>query len=227
MLSKRLELIYSLLEPGLPVWDLGCDHGYIGLRAVAEDVFPEVHFVDCSTDVIDRLNSTLSQPRIKALISRSGTSLDVSLSRGQDLPWNCIRGNIVIAGMGGSTMIEIISAIPKDVRSFLRLILSPEKGVDILRRALADMGWMMAEQGEYLVKEGERFREVFVVQARGTAISPYGQELWKTADHAEDYLNHLIRVLTVSEKKRRERPEDLEFLLELKKMNFESAGEVG
>ena len=87
---------------------------------------------------------------------------------------------VVIAGMGGETMVSILAAAPWTRNSCL--ILEPQSKKALLRRFLVENGYQITE--EHLVKDAGRFYPILC--ARG-GISPSYQE-------AELHLGRLVQI---------------------------------
>ena len=122
MLTKRLEKLVSVLPNCDTLCDVGCDHGYVGIEALARGIAKRVVFMDVSAP-------SLRKARQKCP--------DELLQRAEFV---CCDGlgemdadAAIIAGMGGLEIISILSAakhLPqklvlqpmrnqKDVRSYL------------------------------------------------------------------------------------------------------------
>lgn len=54
-ISPRLDYLFQQLQPGTDVWDLACDHGLVGMKAVVSGQFPSVTFVDKSVEAVEVL----------------------------------------------------------------------------------------------------------------------------------------------------------------------------
>ena len=54
-LSKRLTAVYENLIPNEDVWDICCDHGYLGAAAYKSTRFSNIYFVDRVPATIEKL----------------------------------------------------------------------------------------------------------------------------------------------------------------------------
>lgn len=159
-LSRRLQQIFDHLVEGEPMWDLCCDHGLLGQRALESGRFPAVHFVDRVPEIVAAL---------KAKLERDGALPASTTFHGvdaQELP-EPLDGTVVIAGVGGPTTLEILGLLER--RGALRasrLVLSaqtraltfPEK----FAQQLGPAGWHIVSA--QLVQEGPRQRPVWVAE---------------------------------------------------------------
>ena len=124
-LSLRLNTLLELCRPGLPLWDLCCDHGYLGEAAWHSGRFPEVIFNDAVDDLLERLKPRLTDPACRIV---GGLAEEIS---------EPLRGNIVIAGIGGQKTYRILQTHAQAGRLHAeRLILCPEK----------DASWLVQQE---------------------------------------------------------------------------------
>lgn len=153
-MTPRLKLLLAQADPSLPLWDVGCDHGYLGEAALRAG-FPFVHFVDPAEALIERLRRRLSF---------HFRSAGFHAERAQDLR-ESMHGNIVMAGFGADQMCEILDRHFGGVgaRSLdrSRLILVPHKDIKKIPTWLsaAPQSWTVRE---FTITERRRTRTVFV-----------------------------------------------------------------
>ncbi len=119
-ITPRMRTFLSKALPQRAFWDICCDHGYVSYAAILSNVFTEIHCVDQVPHIIDRLKILLNE-RLTGIHenvfchSLSAENLDLEIS-----------GNCLIAGVGGLTIKNIISALLiKELLKADRLLLSP------------------------------------------------------------------------------------------------------
>ncbi|MBX2994641.1 MAG: tRNA (adenine(22)-N(1))-methyltransferase TrmK [Bdellovibrionaceae bacterium] len=152
-MTPRLKYLLSKADPARPLWDIGCDHGYLGEGALLAG-FPRVEFVDPAAHLVDKLK--------RRLAFRFGNTGYHAL-RGQDLAAP-VTGNIVMAGFGGDQMREILEAwLERGLLREGRLILSPHKDEDKLR-AWIEETFTISEQSSF--DERGRVRPIFVCEQK-------------------------------------------------------------
>lgn len=161
-LSRRLATLLAAVRAGEPLWDLGCDHGLLGLFAVAEDRASEVVLVDRSAAVIAALREKVEAHVADALRPR----VSVRLADAARLPAEPVSGTVVIAGMGADRIVRILDAfVAPNARAPLRLALQPEVRGD----RVAD--WLERSRFSLLrretVEERARTYDVFVAELGG------------------------------------------------------------
>jgi tRNA (adenine22-N1)-methyltransferase len=146
-LRPVLQTIYDHLIPDLPVWDLCCDHGLLGIKALEEGKSPIAHFVDQSDPVMDVLKFKTQDVNGAHLYHQDAATLKQAL-----------HGNIVISGVGSHTMIKILEGIQWSEPS--RLLLSTNNKQQMLTEYLDQKKW---KYDLNLVEEGHRKRPVFKI----------------------------------------------------------------
>jgi tRNA (adenine22-N1)-methyltransferase len=130
-LSSRLLQIYQELQPGMPVSDLCCDHGYLGLHAYESEQFPEIIFVDQVPFAMDLLEKNFDQyvkndenaTQVKFITSDAGKVQTI------------LTGNVVIAGVGGMNMMQMLEGLHQNQKlKPNRLILSPHRNQELYEK---------------------------------------------------------------------------------------------
>lgn len=159
-LSPRLQALFDGLLPGEPVWDVCCDHGYLGIAALRSGNFPEVHFVDQVPSIIRNLQERLFKSKYPEKIFFH--AMDANTFQAP------VGGNLVIAGIGGVNMIQILQRLNSlDLLKVQRLILCAHRDDDKLKEWLL----CLAAKGpfnfiaEQVVTERGRSRRVFVLKS--------------------------------------------------------------
>ena len=109
-MTKRLRFLLDEVPKGSELWDIGCDHGLLGLVAVDEGRADRACLVDPAPHAINALRATLSSPRLSEWWEKHHKRVEIILAQGEDLS-NRIRGTVVIAGMGGESMVGILKVI--------------------------------------------------------------------------------------------------------------------
>lgn len=125
-LSARLEYVSTQFLPNLPVWDICCDHGYLGTWAL-QNLFPEVHFVDPVSSIIDKIEAR-SAPHQQHIQGRIFLHRTLGQNIAQD-----VTGNVVILGVGPHVIHDILDSLwQKSCLKAQRLILGPQRNPEKL-----------------------------------------------------------------------------------------------
>ena len=144
-LSQRLEAACRFVHPGDRVADIGCDHGYLGIHLLKNNIASFVYASDINEGPLNAavFNSEKYGVRNK---------MQFFLSDGvRNIPRDFDA--MVCCGMGGDTMISILEAAPWLKDSKYRLILQCQSKRPELRRYLSQNGWFIQE--ETVLKDGK------------------------------------------------------------------------
>lgn len=137
-LSPRLQACCAFVHPGARVADIGCDHGYLSIYLLKNRIASAAYACDVA-------QGPLQSARRNAVKFGVAEKLSFCLSDGvKNVPRDF--DTLVCAGMGGDTMVSILSAAPwlKDGR--YRLILQCQSKRELLRSYLSENGWHIAEE---------------------------------------------------------------------------------
>ena len=148
-LSERLSCLASLVRPGSRVADIGTDHALLPVFLVKTGVCRSAIAVDVKAGPV-----AAAQKAVKAADLLD--AIDVRLGDGLSPISPDEVEDIVIAGMGGETMVEILKAAPWVLSDRYRLILQPMTRVEVLHRFLYEQGFEIEE--EHLMEDsGHRY----------------------------------------------------------------------
>lgn len=163
-LTARMKHFIDNALKDQPLWDICCDHGYVGIKALETSQFSEVHFVDQVPHIMERLETLIKQYwRIKPEHKYS-----LHLLSGEDLEID-VNGTMLIAGVGGLTIKTIVSTlIEKKKLHAKRLLLSPHTDEKVLIQYLddADFQKFYSVTEKILMPEGKRFRPLYILDLK-------------------------------------------------------------
>lgn len=146
-LNPRLEMIAKLVDFGAKIIDVGCDHAYISAYLLQNGICETADASDINPGPLKRAEATLQK---HGLIDRVKLFLSSGLDR---VPEN-VYDTVILAGMGGETISEIIDGCRWIKSSGVRLILNPMTADEHLRRYLYENGFCVI--GERLALEGTK-----------------------------------------------------------------------
>lgn len=142
-LQPRLKLLADLVPQGARLADVGTDHGYVPVYLLQNGRIASAIASDINELPLAHARRTAEEYGVK----RISFTLCAGLER--ITPNEC--DTILIAGMGGETIIDILSAAPWTRSGRHMLLLQPQTKTELLRAWLCDEGY--AIKREYLVED--------------------------------------------------------------------------
>ena len=161
-LDPRLSMIARLVGRCECCADIGCDHGRLGASLLQSGRCARMVFTDISEP---------SLAKAKRLIRNLGLGGRATFAAGDGaLALNEPADAVVIAGMGGATIAEIVRT-GREKLGNARLILQPNVAAPQLRQALSECGYEICD--ERVVLDGRRN---YVVIAARPGRSMYNEK---------------------------------------------------
>ena len=161
-LTERLQKIYDRIDPGETVCDVGTDHGYLPLALLESGKSPHVIMSDISEGSLKKCkeNAEALLPSAAPFDLRQGSGIEVLESGEVD--------TVVMAGMGGMLIQELLGKDYHHSHSIRRYILQPRKHVGRLRYWLLDNDFTVVH--EDLAREGKFIWPILTVESFGRAL---------------------------------------------------------
>lgn len=163
-LSDRLQRIAERIEHSKTMADIGTDHGFLPVYLLQHQICERAIAADVSEPSLDKAVQC-GQTEIPELYesgafqTRAGDGLAVLKSGEVEA--------VVIAGMGGQLIRDIMEADLQHTCSFQRFILQPRSGQGFLRKWLVENGFRII--GEDVVTEGKFLPEIITVLSPDSA----------------------------------------------------------
>lgn len=149
-LPPRLAAIAALVPSGAALADVGTDHALLPLWLLRQGRIPSAVATDIHEGPLERTRKSIGDvPGLRLLLcdGLDGVAADE------------VR-TVVIAGLGGENMADIISRAPW-CREGCTLLLQPMSKAEILRRSLHDMGYHIEQ--EILVEDARHIYPILTV----------------------------------------------------------------
>ncbi|XVG95023.1 tRNA (adenine(22)-N(1))-methyltransferase [Eubacteriales bacterium KG127] len=180
MLSERLYTLAAGINQGETMADIGTDHGFLPAYLIENQISPWAIAIDVSANSLKKAEKF----NCKNLYCRLGDGIKVLKDGEVDV--------IVIAGMGGILISEILGDDLDKSRSFNRFILQPRSKVGYLRRWLNDNGFTISH--EDIVCEVDKLWEILTVVPTQKCHYDYPFDLVNYPNkYTERYLNFHIK----------------------------------
>ena len=168
MLDIRLQTCFDMVSGRGTVCDVGTDHAYLAAELVISGKCSRVIASDVKEGPLASAAKT---------VERYGISDKVQLVLSDGLAEVPLDGvtDIIIAGMGGETMVHILADCPFSLAE-RRLILQPMSKAEILQEWLLRSGFAIRE--EVCVPDGKFLYAVLYAEYTGIPAVPAPAEIW-------------------------------------------------
>ena len=187
-----MKALASFVLPGESVADIGTDHGFVPIDLLAQNIVPFAILTDINAGPLEKAKNNLDRicilPQFYEL--RKGDGLE-PLSNGE-------VSSVIIAGMGGETIVDILSWDITKSKSYKRLILQPRKRSWELREWLYNNDFTI--EFEKLVLEDSKICEIIVAKPGKDKMEKpdfYLPKLMRSDPLFPEFLNEYIRKINV------------------------------
>lgn len=163
-LSERLKTIADFIEIGESVADIGTDHGFLPIYLWENNISPKLILSDINQGPLDKANENIAVYNLKSKVKINTKVANFDLRKGSGMETVDYGevDDIVIAGMGGKLIIDIMNFDLEKSKSFNKFILQPRTAPEKLREWLLDSGFKIAD--EILVREGKYIWEIIMAK---------------------------------------------------------------
>ena len=172
-LSARLEAVLELLQPCLMLVDVGTDHGLIPISAVRRGIAARAIAADLRRPPLLQARRNISAARLTHQILVLRQDGLTGLANGR-------VDAVVMAGMGGVQMAQLLSQAPHALENVSQLVLQPNGDAVVMRRYALEHGWHLREES-MLIERGQFFVTCAFQRGSGTDTS-YQLAGWNEAD---------------------------------------------
>ena len=157
-LTNRLLKIANLVTPNKRLADIGTDHGYIPVYLLNKGVIDFAILADINKGPLENARSEVKRNKLQEKVDlRLGSGIEV-LKKGE-------VDEIIIAGMGGILIADLLEANKEVAHNTEKLILQPMQAQEELRIYLLNNGYEILD--ECLEKEDFRLYEIIVAKYTG------------------------------------------------------------
>ena len=162
-LSKRINWIIEKLHKVEVIMDVGTDHGYIPIYLVKNNIASKVIASDINKD-------PLKKAEINATLDGVSDKIDLRLGAGLGPLKNKEANAVIIAGMGGNLIRDILENDLNKVKNLEYLILQPAQNPEVLREYLYTNDYEIID--EDICLDDNKYYELFKVRyKKGDYIS--------------------------------------------------------
>lgn len=155
-LSNRLRTIAQYVEKGSAVADIGTDHGYIPVYLAQNNIAIRIIAADVR-------GGPLARARLSAEEYSVSDRIEFLLADGLEGLQNRKLDTVILAGMGGETIADILDRAPWTRTDKVRLVLQPQSKLGALSNWLDNNGYAIFD--ETLVEDDGRIYAVLLAGA--------------------------------------------------------------
>jgi len=161
-LTPRLKKLADLVREGSSVWDVGTDHGKLPVRLLLDGKVRRMVASDIKEGPLESARATATSFGVEDRI-------EFRLCDGLGSEAPDLIDTVIIAGMGGETMIDILENARWVVDRKVRLLLQPMSAIPKLRSYLYSNSYTVF--GEHLVRERDKIYLCIDASGGGSAES--------------------------------------------------------
>lgn len=191
-LSLRLQAIADMVPYGVTLADIGTDHALLPMYLVEQKIVTSAIAGDVHQGPYLSARNAVAAMHLDRQISVClGNGLDVVRPNEADV--------VVIAGMGGTNIIDILSCRPEVTKTIKMLILQPMIAAALVRNWLSINGWRLV--AEQLVQEDGRLYQILAARPGESlpvdpVLNEIGPLLWQSRHsllkpHIQELINQL------------------------------------
>lgn len=194
-LSQRLRILREHYQNHQSIWDIGCDHGLLGLSFLEMPLIQKIHLVDPSPLVIKTLEHS-----IDSYITEQRNLLVIHEKRGQDIVPGTERKLIFIAGMGGKEIDSISDHLLTYLSPEDDLVISPHRDILPLRTKLHHSKFFLNRE-TLVIEEGQFYQILSLSLREGSKVHPFGEAIFQ-GKAGETYRLHQLKTFTAHQDER-------------------------
>lgn len=168
VLSARMQAVADMVTKGSRVCDVGCDHGYVSIYLVQNQISPSVLAMDINKGPLLRAEEHVADTGLTKYITLRLSDGLAAYEKGE-------ADTLICAGMGGRLMQRIIAQYPSKTKDFKELILQPQSEISHFRSFLRNEGYSIV--WEDMILEEDKFYPIIRAVRSGEDDLPYDREI--------------------------------------------------
>jgi len=192
-ISIRLKAVADMVTVGNRIADIGTDHGYVPIYLIKNNISPTALAMDINKGPLDKAIRNIKAFGLEDRITtRQSNGLD-ELNEGE-------TDTVIISGMGGQLIIEILNKNRTLLETIDELVLLPHREVYEVRQYLHSIGYAIV--CENVVKDEGKYYQI--IKAKKGSEPAYSQLEYMYGRNNLNKLNETLKELLIFEKKKYE-----------------------
>ena len=152
-LSKRLQTIADFVKKDAVVADIGTDHAHIPIYLIKNNIISKAYACDINKGPLEKAKENINYYGVK--------NIELRLSNGLEKLKTDEADTVIIAGMGGELIIDILEKGRRFFESKRKFILSPHTKIDEVRKFLLSNGFEITKE-DMCIDEGKFYTVIEV-----------------------------------------------------------------
>ena len=180
MQSKRIKAILSLLDACDNIIDIGCDHAYVAIL-MAHKGSKKILATDIHKGALEIAKDNIKKEGLENIIQTKLTDGLVGIDTKE-------YNTLVIAGMGATTIISILS-LKEKLKSIKKIIIQSNNDLDILRKYMVSINYKINK--EIVVYEKGHYYTIIQYEKGKETLKPYEYLYGKYNKDNKEYYEYL------------------------------------
>ncbi len=134
LLTDRMKCVAAMVTEGNVVADIGCDHAYVSIYLMQQNIARKVIAMDVRKGPLEIALKNVNKYGFCKVI-------DLRLSNGLEQLKEKEVDTVIIAGMGGMLIADILESGKNILNQGVELILQPQSDIHIVREKLHKLGY--------------------------------------------------------------------------------------
>lgn len=147
-ISKRLEVISSLVPINSSIIDIGCDHALLDIYLYQKKIANKIIASDINENALNNAKENIKKNKLeKNIITRLGNGLD-TLNEDDNI------NTIIISGMGSHTAVGILKNNQHKLKDINTIIIQSNTKIEFLRKEVTKLNYLIED--EKLVEDNKK-----------------------------------------------------------------------
>lgn len=191
LLDERLTSVVTYIKPNSKVADIGSDHGYIPLYLIKNNICTNVLVTDIKEGPLSSARKNFEKYGLEDKLMTmlyDGINPEILLN----------FDTVIIAGMGGSTISDILLKVKKElITNNTELIIQPMTEQEKLRKTLISIGYRIVSEKSPKTDNNKIYNVIYAIKGENEKYSRAELILGKYSlnENKENYLENLNKYI--------------------------------
>lgn len=183
-LSNRILHIAAQVQPADTLADIGCDHGYLPIWLIQQKRIRHAVAMDIGEGPLQRAKEHIAEEHLE-------NDIETRLSDGLERLAPGEADAVVIAGMGGNLIMDILTRGSTVAGRLEQLVIEPQSELAGVRRFLREQNYRV-EQQDLLLEDGKFYPILRILPQQPSDDEEYAARLGLDLTVTDAYGSHLL-----------------------------------